>query len=303
MPGAGKTVVGRELAGRLGVPFVDLDAEIEREAGRQRRGDLRRRRRGRVPRAGGGGAGEGRRARPGRGLVRRRRRARSRRTASRFATPASRCTWTCRSTSCSERVRPGAGPAADPRGGRPRAPAGGARAALPGVRRPRRRRQRARPARSPTRSWRSFVGPRDRRRSRAGLRRGRRAGRDRDGGPHLRELPGGRARLRGGRSRRWPTGGSSGSPTGCAARGLAARAAHRAGRRGGEDAATSTGRCCTSWRPRRRIATTSWWRWAAERWATWPGSSPRPTCGACRSCRCRRRSWRRSTPRSVARRP
>ena len=34
MPGAGKTVVGRELAGRLGVPFMDLDAEIEREQGR-----------------------------------------------------------------------------------------------------------------------------------------------------------------------------------------------------------------------------------------------------------------------------
>jgi shikimate kinase len=33
MPGAGKSVVGRELAGRLGVPFVDLDGEIEREAG------------------------------------------------------------------------------------------------------------------------------------------------------------------------------------------------------------------------------------------------------------------------------
>jgi shikimate kinase len=33
MPGAGKSTVGRELAGRLGVPFLDLDAEIEREAG------------------------------------------------------------------------------------------------------------------------------------------------------------------------------------------------------------------------------------------------------------------------------
>jgi shikimate kinase len=33
MPGSGKSRVGREVAGRLGVPFVDLDDEIERRSG------------------------------------------------------------------------------------------------------------------------------------------------------------------------------------------------------------------------------------------------------------------------------
>ncbi|HEY7477294.1 MAG TPA: shikimate kinase [Actinomycetota bacterium] len=33
MPGSGKSTVGRELAGRYGVPFVDIDEEVEREAG------------------------------------------------------------------------------------------------------------------------------------------------------------------------------------------------------------------------------------------------------------------------------
>jgi shikimate kinase len=34
MPGSGKSTVGAELAGRLGVPFIDLDLEIEVEQGR-----------------------------------------------------------------------------------------------------------------------------------------------------------------------------------------------------------------------------------------------------------------------------
>ena len=33
MPGCGKSTVGRALAGRLGRPLVDLDSEIEAEAG------------------------------------------------------------------------------------------------------------------------------------------------------------------------------------------------------------------------------------------------------------------------------
>jgi shikimate kinase len=37
MPGSGKSTVGPELAGRLGVSFVELDAEIERAAGKSGR--------------------------------------------------------------------------------------------------------------------------------------------------------------------------------------------------------------------------------------------------------------------------
>ena len=34
MPGSGKSTVGAELAGKLGVPFIDLDVEIARTEGR-----------------------------------------------------------------------------------------------------------------------------------------------------------------------------------------------------------------------------------------------------------------------------
>ena len=48
--GAGKSSVGRRLAARLGIPFVDADVEIEKAAGHDHLGNLRRPRRALFPR-------------------------------------------------------------------------------------------------------------------------------------------------------------------------------------------------------------------------------------------------------------
>ena len=111
-----------------------------------------------------------------------------------------------------------------------------ARAALPRVRGPRRRRRRARRARSPTPSWRSSVGPRDRPDPGAVVRRLRRLGRDRVGSGRC---------CRSSRAHRprswWPTDGLrrvvrvARVVAGCG--GAGDGPAHRARRRGGEDAA------------------------------------------------------------------
>ena len=50
-----------------------------------------------------------------------------------------------------------------------------------------------------------------------------------------------------------------------------------------------TRRCCISSPRRRPTGTTRWSRWEAERWGVSPASSPRHTCAACRSSKCRPR--------------
>ena len=144
MPGAGKTVVGRELAGRLGVPFVDLDTEIEREQGRPIAEIF-------------GSEGEAAfRALEAAALVKA-----STHDPSVVSCgggvvlePANRITLRNTGTvvyldvpleELRARVQARRGPAADPRGRRPRAAARRARPAVPGVRRPRGGRERREP--------------------------------------------------------------------------------------------------------------------------------------------------------------
>ena len=190
------------------------------------------------------------------------------------------------------RARPaGRGPAPDPRGGRSRAAARPSAGRCTGSSPPTSWTAAANPARWPTRSSRSSVGPRDRPDPGAVLRRrGRARAARRRGASYLPEFPERRARVR--RSR------TAGGGRRCvrrrsrpalAERGLDVRAADACRRARRRRRCRSTRRSCTSWRPRRHTATTSSSRSGADRWATWRGSSPPRTCGACRSCRCRRR--------------
>ena len=136
MPGSGKSTVGAELAGRLGVPFIDLDDEIARDDGRG------------ITEIFAAEGEAGFRAREAKALV-----GASTHDPAVIACgggvvlePANRITLrssgTCVFLDVPLEVLAGACPAqrgspADPRAGRPRATVAGARAALPGVRRPR----------------------------------------------------------------------------------------------------------------------------------------------------------------------
>ena len=142
--------------------------------------------------------------------------------------------------------------------------------------------------RSPRRSWRSFVGPRERADPGTPLRRrGRLRGPGERGRAPARPA-GGRDGLRGRRSAAagpcFTTRSRRASP-----RSDLAVLTDRSRGRGGQDASGLRRRSCTSWRRRRRTETTSWWRWEAGRPATSQGSSPPPTCAVCRSSRYPRR--------------
>ena len=73
MMGAGKSTIGRRLAARLRLPFLDADIEIEAAAGDVDPGNLRNPRRAAFPRRRGAGDRAAARWRPGRDRHRRRR--------------------------------------------------------------------------------------------------------------------------------------------------------------------------------------------------------------------------------------
>ena len=83
--------------------------------------------------------------------------------------------------------------------------------------------------------------------------------------------------------------------------GRAARAARGRGRGGGQDRRRPWRGCGGRWRPPTWNAATSWSRSAAARSPTPSGSPPRPSGAACSGSPRRRPWWARSTPRSAAR--
>ena len=168
-----------------------------------------------------------------------------------------------------DRAAPRAGsaggrPAADARGGDLEQPAGGPRAALPGVRGARRGRQREPRKRSPRRSSRSSVGPRER----SGSRDAPTTWWWARGPGACGRAPAGAARSAAG-VRAWPIARSR-AGTRSARRRPGARAASRpccwrCPRARGRSRSRCTRPCSTSSRRRRRTATTSSWRSAGGR--------------------------------------
>ncbi len=229
------------------MPFVDLDARDRAGGGRGGHRHLPRRGRGGVPGAGGRGAREGQRRR-----IRPWSRAAaascsSRRTGSRCATRAWRCTWTSRSRSCVARVRPAADRPLIRQEGDLERLLGLARTPLPGVRRPRGGRHAATRARSRRRSSRSCVGPCDRSGAGAVLRRDDRIGAARRRAPiTCPSLPGATTRVRGLRSRRGRPPSLDALAGAVESRGSRHGAAARARGGGGEVARRSTGPSSTS---------------------------------------------------------
>ena len=302
-PGPGKSTVGALLADRLGLG-VRRRRRGDRGPGRQAdRGDLRRRRRAGLPRAGGGD--HRRAARPAGRAGPRRRRGAVR------DDPAARCAdtgWSgCRSSAGAAAERVGLNTARPLLLGNVRGRLiAAARRADPAVRRGRHR-CRSTPTTSTAGAGRRRRSSRVAADDRAADRRSA-AERPYEvvvGTGLLDRLPGlladGVQRVAVHPSadddRRWPSGWSAGSTRGRARAGPDRRARRRGGqdRRGGRRAA---GRCWA--RPASPAPTPSSGS-AAGRPPTWPASSPRPGCAGCGWSPCRPRCSAWSTPRSAAR--